>query len=368
MSLIEDPPEERYPVQTYVMEDDDLAMKEAIEKELRRGGQVYVVYNRVRGIHRIANHISSLVPDARIAVGHGQMNERELEDIMFSFVEGEKDVLISTTIIEAGLDIPNVNTILILEADHYGLSQLYQLRGRVGRSNRLAYAYLLYKRGKLLSEAAEKRLKAIKEFTELGAGFKVSMRDLEIRGAGNLIGTEQSGHMITIGYELYVKLVDEAVRALKGEAPHREKEDTSVEIKVNAYIPGSYIPDEMMKLQMYKKIADLENTQELKEVEEELMDRFGELPTATEELLKISLIRSLSENLAITKVTEEHGFLLFYIAKDNPIQPLQYGMAYEVFGSQIEIKGGIKPLIRLRVSSRDKLQQAVCLLEILSKV
>lgn len=368
MSLIEDPPEERYPVQTYVMEDDDLAMKEAIEKELRRGGQVYIVYNRVRGIHRVANHISSLVPDARIGVGHGQMNERELEDVMLSFVEGEKDILISTTIIEAGLDIPNVNTILILEADHYGLSQLYQLRGRVGRSNRLAYAYLLYKRGKLLSEAAEKRLKAIKEFTELGAGFKVSMRDLEIRGAGNLIGTEQSGHMITIGYELYVKLVDEAVRALKGEAPLRDKEDTSVEIKVNAYIPGSYIPDEMMKLQMYKKIADVENTGELKEVKEELMDRFGELPTATEDLLLISLIRSLSENLAISKVTEEQNSLLFHIAKDNPIKPLQYGMAYEAFGSEIEIKGGLKPVIRLRVSSKDKLQQAVGLLEILSKV
>lgn len=368
MSLIEDPPEERYPVQTYVLEEDDLSIKEAIEKELRRGGQVYIVYNRVRGIHRVAHHMSNLVPDARIAVGHGQMNERELEDVMFSFVEGEKDILISTTIIEAGLDIPNVNTILILDADHYGLSQLYQLRGRVGRSNRLAYAYLFYKRGKLLSEAAEKRLKAIKEFTELGAGFKVSMRDLEIRGAGNLIGTEQSGHMVTIGYELYVKLVDEAVRQLRGEEAPREKEDTSVEIKVNAYIPTSYIPDEMMKLQMYKKIADLESTKELKEVEEELQDRFGELPTVTEELLRISLIRSFSENISISKVTEEKGFLLFYIAKDNPIKPVQYGKAYEVFGSQIEIKGGVKPVIRLRVSPKDKLQQAISLLEILSQV
>ncbi len=368
MSLIEDPPEERYPVQTYVMEDDDLAMKEAIEKELRRGGQVYIVYNRVRGIHRVANHIAKLVPDARIAVGHGQMNERELEDVMLSFVEGEKDILISTTIIEAGLDIPNVNTILILEADHYGLSQLYQLRGRVGRSNRLAYAYLLYKRGKLLSETAEKRLKAIKEFTELGAGFKVSMRDLEIRGAGNLIGTEQSGHMMTIGYELYVKLVEEAVKVLKGEKPSKEKEDTSVEIKANAYIPESYIPNEMMKLQMYKKIADIENTKELKEVEEELIDRFGELPTATEELLKISLIRSLSENLAVTRVSEVQDHLLFYIAEDNPIKPIQYGMAYEHFGSLIEIKGGLRPLIKLRVSPKDKLHQCITLLEILAKV
>lgn len=368
MSLIEDPPEERYPIQTYVLEEDDLAMKEAIEKELRRGGQVYVVYNRVRGIYRVANHLSKLVPDARIAVGHGQMNERELEDVMISFVAGEKDILISTTIIEAGLDIPNVNTILILEADHYGLSQLYQLRGRVGRSNRLAYAYLFYRRGKLLSEAAEKRLKAIKEFTELGAGFKVSMRDLEIRGAGNLIGTEQSGHMITIGYELYVKLVDEAVRALRGEAPQKEREDTPVEIKVNAYISETYIPDEVMKLQMYKKIAELENTQDLKEIREELMDRFGELPQATEELLRISLIRSLSEKLSITRVTEERGFLVFYIAKDNPIEPLQYGMAYEAFGPQIEIKGGVKPLVRLRVSSTEKLQQALQLLEILANV
>ena len=254
MSLIESP-EERYPVQTYVLEQDDEIIKDVILRELDRDGQVYVVYNRVKGIYKIASHIAQLVPEATVAVGHGQMNEKMLEDVMIDFVNHESNILVSTTIIESGIDIPNVNTIIILDADRFGLSQLYQLRGRVGRSNRMAYAYLFYQKDKVLSELAEKRLKAIKEFTEFGAGFHIAMRDLEIRGAGNLLGTEQHGHIMNIGYELYCKLVDDAVRALGGEIVNPDRVETSIEIDVPAYIPATYVSDELLKLQMYKKIA-----------------------------------------------------------------------------------------------------------------
>ena len=222
MSVIEEPPEERYPVQTYVIEQDDELIQDIIRRELDRGGQVYVVYNRVRGIQQIAARISELVPEARIAVGHGQMNETLLEDTMMSFINGENNVLISTTIIESGIDIPNANTMIIMDSERYGLSQLYQLRGRVGRSNRQAYAYLMYQKDKVLGEQAEKRLRAIREFTEFGSGFKIAMRDLEIRGAGNMLGTEQHGHMVNVGYELYCKMVDEAVRALEGQIVNDE--------------------------------------------------------------------------------------------------------------------------------------------------
>ncbi|MBQ9930749.1 MAG: transcription-repair coupling factor, partial [Firmicutes bacterium] len=248
MSLIEEPPEERYPVQTYVMEQDDAMMAEAIRRELDRGGQVYVIYNRVRGIQKIAAHIREMIPEASVVTAHGQMNEKTLEDIMVDFVNNEYNVLVATTIIESGIDIPNVNTLIILEADHFGLSQLYQLRGRVGRSNRMAYAYLLYQRNKILSETAEKRLRAIREFTEFGSGFRIAMRDLEIRGAGNLLGTEQSGHMMQVGYELYCKMVDDAVKELSGEPVREEGPETSIEMDVEAYLPEEYIGDEFQKL------------------------------------------------------------------------------------------------------------------------
>ncbi|MBQ1215082.1 MAG: transcription-repair coupling factor, partial [Firmicutes bacterium] len=257
MSLIEEPPEERYPVQTYVMEQDDDILREAIRREMDRGGQVFVVYNRVKGIHAIAAKIQKLVPDARICIGHGQMNERSLEDVMLSFVEGEYDVLLAATIIESGIDIPNANTMIVIDADRYGLSQLYQLRGRVGRSNRMAYAYLMYEKQKVLSEVAEKRLRAIREFTEFGAGFHIAMRDLEIRGAGNLLGTAQSGHMMMIGYELYCKLVEDAIRQLSGNVETMPQIETSIELDIPAFLPSFYISDELLKLQMYKKIAGI---------------------------------------------------------------------------------------------------------------
>jgi len=307
MSLIEEPPEERYPVQTYVLEQDDYVVKEAIERELDRGGQVFVICNRINGIFRIADYINKLVPGRRVLVGHGRMNEHALEDVMMNFIAGNGDILIATTIIENGIDIPNVNTIIVLDADKFGLSQLYQLRGRVGRSNRLAYAYLMHKKDKVLTEVADKRLRAIREFTEFGAGFKIAMRDLEIRGAGNLLGTEQHGHIVNVGYELYCKLVEQAVRALQGQTVSTKAVETVVDIRVEAYIPDSYIEDEALKLEMYKKIASVANRTEMEEVRSELMDRFGEIPEQTENLIRISLIQSLGQSLGMKRVTRHGG-------------------------------------------------------------
>lgn len=312
MSIIEEPPRERIPVQTYVTEENDHIIREAIEREVGRGGQVFVVFNRVKGIQRLAKKIKDLVPDKRIIVGHGQMNETQLEDVMMSFVNGEADVLIATTIIESGIDIPNANTEIVIDADRFGLSQLYQLRGRVGRSTRLAYAYLMYKKGKTLNEAAEKRLRAIKEFTEFGAGFKVAMRDLEIRGAGNILGTQQHGHIIDVGYELYCRLVDEAVAALKGNIVKDEREEIAIDIKVPAYIPDTYISEEMTKLGVYKQIATVEDNKEAKELKEELEDRFGAAPEEVINLIRVSVIKSLAEILDIKKIQERGERITFF--------------------------------------------------------
>ena len=250
MSILEEPPQDRVPIQTYVMEFDPEMVREAICRELARNGQVYYVYNRVRDIADMAMRIQNLVPEASVAFADGQMNKRELEDIMVDFINGEIDVLVTTTIIETGLDISNANTMIIHDADRMGLSQLYQLRGRVGRSARTAYAFLMYRRDKQLKEVAEKRLAAIREFTELGSGFKIAMRDLEIRGAGNLLGSEQHGHMDLVGYDLYCKLLSEAVREAKG-IPAKEEFETVVDVVMDAFIPDSYIPNEFTKLDFY---------------------------------------------------------------------------------------------------------------------
>ena len=291
MSVLEEPPMDRMPIQTYVMEYNEELVREAIVREMSRDGQVYYVFNRVNQIEDVAAKIASLVPEASVAFAHGQMKERELEDIMYSFINGEIDVLVSTTIIETGLDISNVNTMIIHDADNLGLSQLYQLRGRVGRSNRTAYAFLLYKRDKMLKEIAEKRLAAIKEFTDLGSGFKIAMRDLEIRGAGNLLGAEQHGHMEAVGYDLYCKMLNEAVRHLKGEQKE-ENFDTALDVDVDAYIPHSYIPNEFQKLDIYKRIAGIENEEESEEMLEELIDRFGDPPKSVENLLWIAKVKA----------------------------------------------------------------------------
>ncbi len=368
MSLIEEPPEDRYPVQTYVMEQDDLLLSDAVRREIGRGGQVFIVYNRVRGIVRVANKIRELVPEARVAVGHGQMGERGLEDVMMGFVEGEHDVLVSTTIIESGLDIPNVNTIIILDADHFGLSQLYQLRGRVGRSNRLAYAYLVYKKDKVLSEVAEKRLRAIREFTEFGAGFRVAMRDLELRGAGNILGIEQSGHMLSIGYELYCKMVEEVVRELKGEAEQKKalQADTSVELSIPAYLPERYIEDELTRLSMYKRIASMMNQEDKLEVIDELLDRFGDLPKEAENLLDIALIRSMASVLGVHKIVLQHKKLVVIFEKKNSLTPEALGVLLDDYGLRLTIFGGVEPRLSLSLEKLPVAQEALALLSLIT--
>lgn len=304
MSVLEEPPVDRMPIQTFVMEKNDEIVREAILRELGRGGQVYYVYNRVANMDIIAGEVQKLVPEAIVAYAHGQMNERELERTMFAFVNGEIDVLVSTTIVETGLDIPNVNTIIIDEADKLGLSQLYQLRGRVGRSNRTAYAFLMYKRDKMLKEVAEKRLAAIKEFTELGSGFKISMRDLEIRGAGNLLGARQHGHMEAVGYDLYCKMLNEAVKRLKGEKVENDEFETNIELKMDAFIPADYIPNEFQKLDVYKRIAEIETEPERDDMVDELIDRFGEPPQSVCNLLEIALLKAKAHDAYITAIVE----------------------------------------------------------------
>ena len=303
MSVLEEAPQDRLPIQTYVMEYEDEMVRAAIHRELSRNGQVYFVYNRVNTIADMAAHVEKLVPEANVAYAHGQMSEKELEKKMYDFISGETDVLVSTTIIETGLDISNVNTMIIFDADNLGLSQLYQLRGRVGRSNRTSYAFLLYRKGKYLSEVAEKRLHAIREFTELGSGFKIAMRDLEIRGAGNLLGAEQHGHMQAVGYDLYCKMLNEAVKDLKGTARTEDRFETVLDLDTDAYIPDSYIKNEAQKFDIYKRIASLENAEECEDMSEELTDRFGDLPKAVLNLLEIARLKALAHGLYITEVS-----------------------------------------------------------------
>ena len=302
MSVLEEPPVDRTPIQTYVMEYNEEMVREAINRELARNGQVYYVYNRVTDIDEVAGRVQALVPDAVVTFAHGQMREHELERIMADFINGEIDVLVSTTIIETGLDISNANTMIIHDADRMGLSQLYQLRGRVGRSNRTSYAFLMYKRDKLLREEAEKRLQAIREFTELGSGIKIAMRDLEIRGAGNVLGAEQHGHMEAVGYDLYCKMLNQAVLALKGETLEEDSYETVVECDIDAYIPVSYIKNEYQKLDIYKRISAIETEEEYMDMQDELMDRFGDIPHSVENLLKIAAIRALAHRAYVTEV------------------------------------------------------------------
>jgi transcription-repair coupling factor (superfamily II helicase) len=320
ISLIEEPPEERYPVQTYVMEHNEDVIRDAIFKEIARGGQVYFLHNRVRSIAKAAARIKELVPEARVAYAHGQMDEKLLEDTMLDFYNGEYDVLVCTTIIEAGLDIPNVNTIIIVDADKMGLSQLYQLRGRVGRSNRLAYSYFTYQKDKVLSEVAEKRLQAIKEFTEFGSGFKIAMRDLEIRGTGNLLGKEQHGHMEAIGYDLFIKMLEETLQELKGETPLK-RVDTSIELQINAYIPETYIADENQKIEMYKKIASISNQQDLFDIEEEIEDRFGDIPTMVRNLLSIAYVKQQAQLCGISNISQRNNNITIKFKTDKFIKP-----------------------------------------------
>lgn len=356
MSVLEEPPMDRLPIQTYVMEYNEELVREAIVRELARGGQVYYVFNRVNQIADVAAKVAELVPEANVAFAHGQMKEQELERMMYQFINGDIDVLVSTTIIETGLDISNVNTMIIQDADNMGLSQLYQLRGRVGRSNRTAYAFFMYKRDKMLKEVAEKRLAAIREFTDLGSGFKIAMRDLEIRGAGNLLGAQQHGHMEAVGYDLYCKMLNEAVKEQKGELPQAQFE-TSLDIEVDAFIPPSYIPNEYQKLDIYKRIAGVETDAESDEMLDELIDRFGEPPRSVQNLLAIARQKARAHQAYVTEITQKGDTLRFVLYGQAPVEPLQIpGLVEKFAGAVIFVPDKEAPsfLYKINYNSRQK--------------
>lgn len=348
ISTLEDPPEHRYPVQTYVVEHRDDIIQSAINRELARGGQVFYLYNRVRGIQSKMAQLQGLVPEARIGYAHGQMGERELERIIQSFLDKDFDVLVCTTIIESGIDMPNVNTILVEDSDRLGLAQLYQLRGRVGRSNRLAYAYLTYKRDKVLSEIAEKRLKAIKEFTEFGSGFKIAMRDLQIRGAGNLLGSEQHGHMESVGYDMYLKLLDETITELKGKAATNRAADTSVELLASAYIDSAYISDEEQRIDMYRTIAAVEAQEDILDIKDELIDRYGDIPKETELLIEIAYIKNLAAKLGFTTIKEKDDAVLFIFAEYGGLPLERIGELMSKWKGKLMFSAGKQPYLSLR--------------------
>jgi len=367
MSVIEDPPEERFPVQTYVLGYNEAMVVDAITRELSRGGQVYYVYNRVQSIHQIANGLMQLVPQSRIAVAHGQMSEKELEKVMLEYMDGEYDILVSTTIIETGLDISNVNTIIIHDADRLGLSQLYQLRGRVGRSYRQGYAYLMYEKNKVLSEVAEKRLKAIKEFTEFGSGFKIAMRDLEIRGAGNLLGGEQHGHMAAIGYDLYVKLLAETVAELRGE--HSEKfEDTTMELNVNAYISEKYINNQSHKIEIYKKIASIRNVEDMYKIEEEIEDRFGDIPLSVRNLLLISYIKAMSKGLKVLAITQKDKDIRIQFKDSSMLKPEGIGSVLHKYNRKVTFNATAQPYFTYKVLTMDQYKMLEEIKDIIEKI
>lgn len=343
MSVLTEPPENRYPVQTYVLEDNPAVIADAIRNELSRGGQVFYLYNRVQGIQRKAEWIRSLFPDIHVAVGHGKMKEDELEDIMYDMVNGNTDVLVCTTIIETGLDIPNANTIIIENADKMGLAQLYQLRGRVGRSNRAAYAYLTYHRDKILSDVASKRLRAIKEFTEFGSGFKIAMRDLEIRGAGNILGPEQHGHMEAVGYDMYCKILKESVDEAQGRKVE-ENTDVSIDINIDAYLPESYITNHNQRIDIYKKIAAVETEEDKFEIEDELIDRFGDIPKSVQNIIDVAALKSPAREAGIYEISQTGDILQFKFNEDYVDANLIMGLD-RTFPKRIKLVSSQKPII-----------------------
>lgn len=362
MSVIETPPENRYPVQTYVLEYSDTLVREAILREVGRKGQVYFVHNRVQSIDKWAAYLHELLPGVRLGVAHGQMPEVQLEKVMVAFLQGEYDVLLSTTIVEAGLDIPNVNTIIIHDADKFGLAQLYQLRGRVGRSNRIAYCYLTYQKDKVLTEVAEKRLQAIKEFTELGSGFKIALRDLEIRGAGNILGPEQHGFMMSVGFDLYVKLLEDAVRTYQG-AQTEKKIQPRLEIQVDAYLPASYISDTRQKIVFYQKVASVQSLEEVDEAKEELHDRYGTLPAVAENLLDVARLRLLAEELGALAVSEEKEELHIRFGKTTAGGDVLLALSKRYQG-RLTVSQGKQFLLAFRLKSRDSAVKLKFLLEL----
>lgn len=324
LSIIETPPQNRYPVQTYVLETNYDVIRDAIERELSRGGQCFYLFNRVDMIEQKVSELQDLVPDARIAYAHGQMSEMQLENVLVDFLEGAYDVLVTTTIIETGVDMPNVNTLFVENADYMGLSTLYQLRGRVGRSNRIAYAYFMYRPDKSLSEESEKRLEAIKGFTELGSGFKIAMRDLSIRGAGNVLGVQQHGFIDSVGFEMYSQMLEEAVKRKQGTEQAILKTNAELDLRIDAYIPMTYIADERQKIEIYKRIREFESVEMYDELTSELMDRFGEYPDAVAYLLEIGLIKMYADDALVDLIKN----------KGNQVEIKMSGKAIQIFLTQ----------------------------------
>lgn len=353
MSVLSKPPENRYPVQTYVLEHNMNILADAMKKELARGGQVFYLYNRTQNIHHVAAEIQALIPDAKVAVGHGKMNEGMLEDIMYDMVNGNTDILVCTTIIETGLDIPNANTIIIEDADKMGLSQLYQLRGRVGRSNRSAYAYFTYKKDGILSDVAQKRLSAIKEFTEFGSGFKIAMRDLEIRGAGDILGAMQHGHMDDVGYDMYCKILKESINEAKGISSAEDADiDVTIELDVNAYIPDEYIKNHNHRIDMYKRIASIENEEDSVDVTDELIDRYGDIPKSAGNLIDIAFIKTLAKTAGVYHIEQKGSNIFLKFATDEFISLPTIKALIEALPSQILFSATEKPYLTYRTAGQ----------------
>ncbi len=350
MSVLADPPQDRYPVQTYVTEYQEGVVMQAISRELKRGGQVYYIHNRIDTIMHCAARIQNLFPDARIAVAHGRLSEEEMSDIWQQVVEGETDILICTTIIETGVDVANANTLIIEDSDRLGLSQLYQLRGRVGRSNRRAYAYFMFKRDKVLTEVAAKRLEAMREFTQFGSGFRIAMRDLEIRGAGSILGGRQHGHMETVGYDMYMQMLNEAIAEVKGE-PIQRASTCTVDIQIEAYIPEEYIESTSSRIDMYRKIATVRDEEDESELIDEIIDRYGEPPKAIIGLITVSLVRNMAASMGITEITQRSGSLQFYIESPEPEQIAALSGKY---GRRILFSCVDKPFIGVRLLPNQK--------------
>ena len=349
MSCLYEPPQNRKETLTYVLEYDPEVVREAITKELEREGQAFYLYNKVETIEKKMREIAALVPEAKVAIAHGQMSGRELEDIMIDFINKKIDVLVCTTILESGIDIPNANTIIVENADRLGLAQLYQIRGRVGRSDKQAYAYITYKRDKLITETADKRLRAIKEFTEFGSGFKIAMRDLEIRGAGSLLGEMQHGHMDTVGYDTYCKLLNEVVKEMKGLEIEREEPDVTIDINVSSYIPDDYIENSSQKIEVYQNIALIRTEEDLKNVVLDITDRFGKVPEEVLSLIDIAKIKEMCKNIGITKIAQKEAVVIF------SFEPEQFSLDIDKlvkkYGSRIKFSSSVRPYITYKISN-----------------
>ena len=353
MSVIYEPPHNRKPVQTYVLEYDQEVITEAITKEIERGGQVFYLFNQVEGIEKKANEISMLVPEAKVGFAHGKMSGRELEEIMESFINHEINVLVCTTILESGIDIPNANTIIVENADRLGLAQLYQIRGRVGRSDKQAYAYITYKRDKLLSEVADKRLKAIKEFTEFGSGFKIAMRDLEIRGAGSMLGEMQHGHMEQVGYDTYCKLLDEVIKEMQG-IEVVEEQDVQIDLAVSSYIPDNFIENSSQKIEIYQNIALCRTEEELQNVIDEVIDRYGRLPKELENLIDIARIKQLARKANILKIAQRENGIVFYFVKEK-IKPEMVNTLITKYPMLVKFSNAVEPYVTLRIKENENI-------------